>query len=325
MISPPFFSIIIPVYNKSLTIKRCIESVLAQDLKEFEIIVINDGSTDSSEDYCLDYTDPRISYYKQDNKGVSSARNLGLDKSVGKYVIFLDADDYWGKDYLSIIYKEIISHPADVFFTGITKVYVTGEEKCVSFPYDGYIEKTFLLKNFYKVLFDTQLYGYVSNKIVNLNLINKHNIRFNINYKKAEDLDFFIQIYRVCESFFFIKTNDYYYIEYNSGTSQYNKNVDYFSLIEIQTKLREWLSEYMDETDKKNSDNILRNFAICAIKETPLNKIHTIPGKIYKINNNQSLKGLFSIQENTLIVMFKVFIRQIYLHLARLILKIWKK
>ena len=81
----------------------------------------------------------------------------------------------------------------------------------------------------------------------------------------------------------------------------------------------------MDETDKKNSDNILRNFAICSIRETPLNKIFSIPEKISRINNHPSLKGLFSIKEKTLLVMFKVFIRQIYLHLARFILKIWKK
>lgn len=321
----PFFSIIIPAYNKSLTIGKCISSVLHQKMNDFEIIIINDGSTDNSEEICLSYTDSRISYYKQDNKGASSARNLGLDKSIGKYIIFLDADDYWGKDFLSIIYDEITSNLADIYFTGITKVYLTGEEECIPFQYGGFVEKTIFLKGFYKTLYYNHLYGYVSNKIVSLSLINKHNIRFNTNYNKVEDLDFFVQVYKKCESFYFIKTNDYYYKEYSNGTSLYNTNVNFFSLIEIENNLREWLSDFMDEEDKKHSDEILKNYAICAINEVPLNQIFEVPKIIIKINNHKALKGIYFVKESPFLVVLRTFIHQVYLNFALFFYRICHK
>lgn len=88
-------SIIIPVYNAEKYLSQCIESILNQLYSNFEIILINDGSTDNSSILCEEYSqkDTRIRYYKQRNKGVSSARNLGIKHAIGKWIIFVDADD----------------------------------------------------------------------------------------------------------------------------------------------------------------------------------------------------------------------------------------
>ncbi|RKR08679.1 glycosyltransferase involved in cell wall biosynthesis [Flavobacterium sp. 90] len=95
-----FFSVIIPLYNKENHIENTIKSVLDQTFIDYEIIVINDGSTDKSEALALEFNDDRIQIYNQKNQGVSTARNLGIEKSKGKLIAFLDADDYWFPNHL---------------------------------------------------------------------------------------------------------------------------------------------------------------------------------------------------------------------------------
>lgn len=91
----PYFSIIIPVYNKEKHIKATLESVLNQTFKDFEIIVVNDGSTDRSEEIILQITDNRINLHTIENQGVSYARNYGISKANSDLIVFLDADDLW--------------------------------------------------------------------------------------------------------------------------------------------------------------------------------------------------------------------------------------
>lgn len=95
--SAPFISVIIPVYNVEAYLDECIHSVLKQDYMDFEIVMVDDGSTDSSGKICdeLALEDERIKVYHKNNGGLSSARNYGVDRASGKYVIFLDSDDRW--------------------------------------------------------------------------------------------------------------------------------------------------------------------------------------------------------------------------------------
>lgn len=87
------FSIIVPVYNKSRYLKDCIDSILAQSHTDFEIIAINDGSTDSSLDILNSYNDPRLKIVSVRNGGVSIARNLGIELATKEYITFVDGDD----------------------------------------------------------------------------------------------------------------------------------------------------------------------------------------------------------------------------------------
>lgn len=91
------FSIIIPLYNKEKFIKRALDSILNQSFQEFEIIVVNDGSKDNSEEKVKEVSDPRIKIINQVNAGVSAARNRGAEEAQYKYLAFLDADDIWDK------------------------------------------------------------------------------------------------------------------------------------------------------------------------------------------------------------------------------------
>ena len=102
-----FFSVVIPLYNKEKYIKRAIDSVLEQDFDNFELIVVDDGSTDASVELVSHYDDPRLRLVGQENQGVGPARNTGITESIGKWVVFLDADDMWLVSHLSILKKII--------------------------------------------------------------------------------------------------------------------------------------------------------------------------------------------------------------------------
>lgn len=107
----PFFSVVIPLYNKEQHIKATLESVLNQLFTDFEIVIINDGSTDKSIEILKTFKDSRISIYNTKNQGVSSARNLGISKAKAKYISLLDADDLWKPFHLNDLKILIETYP----------------------------------------------------------------------------------------------------------------------------------------------------------------------------------------------------------------------
>lgn len=112
----PLISIIVPVYNVENYIDKCLQSILNQSYENLEVLLIDDGSVDHSGEICDDYAriDKRIRVFHQINKGVSSARNKGLELSAGKYIVFIDADDYVKPDYLEILYGDMEEYQVDI-------------------------------------------------------------------------------------------------------------------------------------------------------------------------------------------------------------------
>lgn len=100
----PVVSIIVPVYNAKKTLKRCINSIINQSYKDWELLLVDDGSTDDSSIICDEYAqqDRRIRVFHKQNGGVSSARNVGLDNAIGEWVTFIDSDDWIEKRMLNI-------------------------------------------------------------------------------------------------------------------------------------------------------------------------------------------------------------------------------
>lgn len=124
----PLISIIIPVYNVEQYLDYCMESVLVQDYKNLEIILIDDGSTDSSGNMCDEYAknDSRVKVIHKKNGGLSSARNIGIEVMTGKYLTFVDSDDYIRIDYVSRMYKYILEDDTDLVVCSYKKI--LGEE-----------------------------------------------------------------------------------------------------------------------------------------------------------------------------------------------------
>ena len=121
----PKFSIIVPVYNTEQYLKRCLDSIAKQSLKDYEVIIVNDGSTDNSLNIIKDYPYKVIN---QQNLGLSMARNNGVKEALGEYLIFLDSDDYIEKDLLKEIAASSLNQP-DLIRFQIKEVYDTGEIK----------------------------------------------------------------------------------------------------------------------------------------------------------------------------------------------------
>jgi glycosyltransferase involved in cell wall biosynthesis len=132
-----FFSIIVPTYNRSAFLPRAIQSVLDQTFYDFELIVVDDGSTDNTADVVSRFTDPRIKYYKKENEERSIARNFGIDQSLGRYINFLDVDDYFYPHHLMTAYHYLQSaNEPEVFHLG----YELKNNNSVIHKYDRFAE-----------------------------------------------------------------------------------------------------------------------------------------------------------------------------------------
>lgn len=107
----PLVSVVIPLYNKESHIKRAIDSILAQKIQDFEIVIVDDGSTDKSAEVVKGFTDPRIRLFQQENAGVSAARNRGIEEAKADLIAFLDADDEWMPEHLSTLLKLRSKYP----------------------------------------------------------------------------------------------------------------------------------------------------------------------------------------------------------------------
>ncbi len=117
----PKYSIILPTYNRAPLLSKAIKSVLAQTFTNWELIIIDDGSTDNTKDIVFSHKDPRIKYGHQENKGRSIARNAGLHHATGIWICFLDSDDWYLEDHLEAYEEAMKSHPqASLFKTGVT-------------------------------------------------------------------------------------------------------------------------------------------------------------------------------------------------------------
>lgn len=102
-----FFTVIIPLFNKENFIENTLKSVLNQSFRDFEVLIINDGSTDKSEGKVFEFKDTRIHYFYKENGGVSAARNFGIAKAQSDYITFIDADDFWYPNFLQEMFENI--------------------------------------------------------------------------------------------------------------------------------------------------------------------------------------------------------------------------
>jgi glycosyltransferase involved in cell wall biosynthesis len=119
----PSISVVIPLFNKQKDIGNTLQSVLNQTYQHFEIIVVNDGSTDKSGKVVERFLDERIQYFEIDNCGAAGARNYGIQKAVGEYIAFLDADDYWYPDHLENVVSLIRQFPEGRWFATAYEIY----------------------------------------------------------------------------------------------------------------------------------------------------------------------------------------------------------
>lgn len=211
----PLVSIIIPVYNVEPYLSRCLDSILIQNNKSWEALLIDDGSCDGSSKICDEYEqkDSRFRVFHKENGGVSSARNLGLDKTQGEWIAFVDGDDEVDPDYITIPDKYA---DCDVLQKGSKSIYDDGREEMQ-------IQETYIVEGQEAVFhyFINKRTMALWNKLIKRNVIGED--RFCINIPIGEDGLFFFTIIDKVKKWGFSDCGRYfYYIRTNSAMRGYN-------------------------------------------------------------------------------------------------------
>ena len=205
-------SVIIPVYNAEKYLSHCIKSILSQTFTDFEVLLIDDGSTDGSGEICDEFAknDTRIRVFHKNNGGVSSARNVGLDNAKGEWITFCDADDWVGKDWL-FNFSEGFDY--DIVVQGFYITKVGNDVECMmSTLHDAYYKRTDI-RECLVTLSSINNVGYLWCRAFRREIIDHFCIRFNENYALCEDLDFVFKYLLVSETSFIKASACYHYAE----------------------------------------------------------------------------------------------------------------
>lgn len=223
-------SIIIPIYNSQDFLVECIHSVLSQSFTDFELILVDDGSKDRSLKICEEFKtiDRRVKVFSKENGGVGSARNLGLMKSQGSYIIFVDSDDLILENYVSDLVSESRSGHF-VYQSSSRKNASSGQIK----DFTSFEEDEVLSVDEFFVKYFVGKYGYVWGKIFNRGIIENAQIRFSENFHFGEDNLFVLNYLRFVDSVQLSKTRHYIYLE--TEDSLVKKKYDYKQELSLLT------------------------------------------------------------------------------------------
>ena len=232
-------SVIVPVYNSEKILRRCIDSILAQTFTDFELLLVNDGSTDFSGIICDEYAkkDTRVRVFHKENGGVSSARNLGLDNALGKWIVFCDSDDCVFPNWLENF--AIDSEKVDLICQGIecTRPMCGEQENNNTYIYGVYFEGG-IGEGLYKLI-KQGIVGYVYIKCFKKSLIDKYQLRFNHHLTIQEDEEFVLRYMMICD---IMKSTDligYHYETPNLATKyldlqkQYEVNKLLYNIVKV--------------------------------------------------------------------------------------------
>lgn len=210
-------SIVIPMYNVETCISDCITSIMKQTYTNFEIIMINDGSTDRTEDICLELSkkNSKIHYYYQENLGAGAARNKGMKMSKGDYLAFIDADDYVHPTYLEELYSLIIKFNTKIaccsYIKGLKKDINIFIEKMPSGGNIRFNRQEALANLFYR----KEIAGYPYVKLIDANLAKK--IKFPINLRIGEDFVFVYETLKHVNQVAYTSKQLYFYVQNQEG------------------------------------------------------------------------------------------------------------
>lgn len=240
----PLISIIIPIYNSAHSLCRCLNSIKRQTYQNFEVLLINDGSQDDSESICRSYIkeDDRFVYYKQENSGVSSARNRGLDLARGHYVTFVDADDWLEINLLQDAINVACREDVDIVRYGYWKESPTSTE-LICAPNAKYI-----IDKDEMICYNESCgyYGYVWAGIYRASSIGT--LRFNEDIKWCEDHMFMYNLFLSCSSLFLMSDPLYHY-KINGQGDSLSTRVSPIEIIDVLLLECQLLSQFGNKID----------------------------------------------------------------------------
>lgn len=297
-------SVIIPIYNCEKYIKKLLNLLLKIKNEKIEVILINDGSTDNTKQIINNYK----SYFKilnlNKNHGVSYARNIGIKKSNGKYITFIDADDIVSENYFENIFK-FIKNESDLYIYNVKLIY-KNKENYNSINYNGLVSKEELLKGEFLI---PQIISWVTNKVFNKKILIDNKIYFNNKINIGEDLDFMLRVLTITNNIYFKDVCLYYYNRTNNksltksniinlpyNTYSNNKRVEKF--IKNNNVDKKYFNEY-----KKNifeyTDGKVRSVKNSVLREQLIkeNNNLNLPGKSIKKNKFSIIMPAYNVEK----------------------------
>lgn len=253
----PLVSIIVPIYNAEVYLARCIESVLHQEYTEFELLLVDDGSKDRSGAICDEFAerDPRIRVIHKENTGVSDSRNSALDRAGGKYIQFLDSDDWLTPEATRLLVRSAESSQCDMVIADFYRV--SGEK----LSHKGDIEKEGLLtrQEFAALMMENPAdfyYGVLWNKLFRRELIEGLKLRMDPEISWCEDFIFNLEYIRHCRSIYALNVPVYYYVK-TKGSLVNSQGASINNTIRMKLNVFEYYEQfYKDVYDQESYENI---------------------------------------------------------------------
>lgn len=288
-------SVIIPIYNTEKFLSKCLNSVKNQTFKDFEVIMVDDGSTDNSADICqrFEKEDSRFMYYYKENGGSGSARNMGLDKAQGDYIAFVDSDDFVEPDYLETLENQC-SGNYDIIQGGMTLI--RNGEKILLAPGFGecsdheYVELV-IKRKLHIFLFQSSVA-----KLYKKRFIKDNDIRFDESITVSEDCLFNTQLLPCVESIKLIEKASYNYLQDNSTLSRSKKTIEILEgSILVGIKTADIRFKTIMQYNLSNDSEIQKGFqtAICIIYISNAREIET--GEFTKEEKKKLYDSYFSV------------------------------
>lgn len=316
-------SIIVPIYNKSSTIDRCVQSLLNQSYSILEIILVNDGSIDDSEKKCSKYmNDVRVKYIAKKNGGVSSARNKGLEIARGEFIIFVDADDSVESNFVEYLLKEMVKG-FDLAVCGKINHYWNNQKIKCGFVIREVQEIKELDSQFIK-LFQSDFFNSSVSKIYRKDMIHEY---FDENLSYGEDLSFVLNYLKGISKVSILPDCLYnYYIQKNSLTTKLFDN-EFQIIKQLNTTFNEFYKSCLDGNNQFIIQTYSCNSIIMLIqkmfqnghaKKEEIRYILNDTWTIQLIKNEKNIHSLeWKIIKTKQYILIKIFF------LVKLILKKW--
>jgi len=210
----PKVSIIVPIYNAEKTLRRCVDSILNQDVTDFELLLIDDGSKDDSAKVCDTYaeSDNRVRVIHKENSGVSATRNLALNEAKGEYLQFLDADDWITPNATRLLIESAEQNHCDMVISDFYRVIGERLSHKGSIDEDGVLTR----EAFANLMMENPAdfyYGVLWNKLYRRDIIEEHQLRMNPKISWCEDFMFNLEYIRYCENIYALQVPIYYYVK----------------------------------------------------------------------------------------------------------------
>lgn len=274
------YSVIIPVYNVEKYIDRCLKSIISQNYDDLEIIVVDNGSTDSSGSICDTYANEysNISVYHIENHGVGSARNFGLSEARGEFIYFVDSDDYLVGNLFADFADKLVSDLDLVVFSYYNSFEEDLTEKSrteKSLPFKGSYDKDGFIKIFKELFLSDMLYT-VWNKIYRREFLLENNLSFE-QYELGEDVRFNLDVYRKVNKIYLSQDSYYVYVIGRKGSAMscYNPKRLQYQLEELKivdSLLFDWNLDSLELVNTVKARILMSNIYNITKQKLPVNK-----------------------------------------------------